>query len=61
LPDYINDLLSGHFLHGNDENPNIANACAAGWHFIVHDPERIQSIGKSDWATVSQQRGWYQM
>ncbi len=33
---------------------NIVKACAAAWHFIIQDPERIQSIGKRDWTTVRQ-------
>jgi hypothetical protein len=33
---------------------DIVKACAAAWHFIIQNPERIQSIGKRDWARVSQ-------
>jgi transposase len=33
---------------------DIVKACAGAWHFIVQDPERIQSIAKRDWARVSQ-------
>jgi hypothetical protein len=33
---------------------NTVKVRAAAWHCITQDPERIQSIGKRDWATVRQ-------
>ncbi len=32
---------------------DIVKACANAWHFLVQDPQRIQSIALRDWATVS--------
>ena len=32
---------------------DIVLACAKAWKFMVDDPERIQSIGKRDWASVN--------
>ena len=31
----------------------IVEACRAAWHFLIDDPERIQSIGTREWASVN--------
>jgi hypothetical protein len=32
---------------------DIAEACANAWRFLIHDPDRIRSIGYRQWACVS--------
>ena len=33
---------------------DIVRACAAAWLFLMHNPDRIKSIGSRNWATVNQ-------
>jgi hypothetical protein len=37
----------------------ILGACRKTWLSLVHDPDRIHSIGTGDLATVSFQGSWY--
>jgi hypothetical protein len=48
------------YLRGNklsaglwDDYDAILKACRDAWNWFVTDPERIRSIGKREWATVS--------
>ena len=36
-----------------DSYDAIVEACTSAWHFLVNDPNRIQSIGLRDWASVT--------
>ncbi len=36
-----------------DSYDAIVDACESAWHFLIHDPERIRSIGFRSWACVS--------
>jgi hypothetical protein len=36
-----------------DSYDAILSACAKAWTFLTNDPERIQSIGHREWASVS--------
>jgi DDE superfamily endonuclease len=31
----------------------IVEACRLAWEFLINDPERIRSIGRREWASVS--------
>lgn len=31
----------------------------AAWNWLIGDPERIRSVGATDWATVTVQGRWY--
>jgi hypothetical protein len=35
-----------------DGYDKIVQACAKAWTWLMDDPERVQSIGTRDWATV---------
>lgn len=35
-----------------DSYDDILNACADAWNWFMDDPERIRSIGATEWATV---------
>ena len=32
---------------------DILDACQSAWRFLIHDPDRIRSIGTRDWACVN--------
>jgi putative transposase len=36
-----------------DSYQAIVAACKAAWDFLIHDPDRISSIGTRDWACVN--------
>jgi hypothetical protein len=36
-----------------DTYDDIVEACVTAWHFLIHDPDRIRSIGSRDWACVN--------
>ena len=36
-----------------DSYDDILAACAEAWRFLTDDPDRIQSIGYRNWASVS--------
>ena len=36
-----------------DSYEAVVAACKAAWDFLIHDPDRIRSIGQRDWACVT--------
>lgn len=36
-----------------EDYDGILNACADAWNWLIADPDRIRSIGATDWATVT--------
>ncbi len=42
-----------------DSYDDTLDACARAWNWLVHDTDRIKSIGTRDWATVNVQGSWY--
>ncbi len=36
-----------------DDYDEILNACADAWNWLIADPDRIRSIGATEWATVN--------
>jgi hypothetical protein len=37
----------------------IVAACKEAWHFLIGDPDRINSLAHRSWAWVNPQGGWY--